>query len=127
MQALSRLTPVSGPAVAAGTEVAFYGRGFVNTTRLACRFGLAPPVPAKFISPNELSCESPPLFSAVENGSTDEAGGLRWSSLSEISQQDSDPLTGSSQLFLGAHSYPLFLQRPVGVEVRKSFSLSSLT
>ncbi len=118
-QALSRITPVSGPAEAAGTAVTFYGRGFVNTTGLACRFALAPPVPATFVSPNELFCESPPLFSAVgENGTDgDDTGGLMWSSLSEIWQQESDPLTGSRQLFPGAHHHPLFSQRAVGVEV----------
>lgn len=116
-KALLRITPASGPAEAAGTAVTFYGRGFVNTTDLACRFALAPPVPATFVSPNELFCESPPLFSAVDQGGTDD-GGLRWSSLSEISQRDSDPLTGSRQLFPGGHYYPLFSQRAVGVEVR---------
>lgn len=124
-KALARITPVSGPAEAAGTAVTFYGRGFVNTTELACRFAFAPPVPAKFVSPNELVCESPPLFSAV-NSAVDEYGGsdddvsargLRWSSLSEIWQRDSDPLTGSRQLFPGAHYHPLFSQRAVGVEV----------
>lgn len=118
-QALSRITPVSGPAEAAGTAVTFYGRGFVNTTGLACRFGLAPPVPATFVSPNELFCESPPLFSAVGQNGTDGdgTGGLMWSSLSEIWQEEQDPLTGSRQLFPGAHYHPLFSQRPVGVEV----------
>lgn len=122
-QALARITPVSGPAEAAGTAVTFYGRGFVNTTELACRFAFAPPVPAKFVSPNELSCETPPLFSAVnEDGEHyHDVGerGLRWSSLSEIWQRDSDPLTGSRQLFPGAHYHPLFSQRAVGVEVSR--------
>lgn len=97
----------------------FYGRGFVNTTALACRFALAPPVPATFVSPNELFCESPPLFSAVdEDGTVDDgARGLRWSSLSEIWQRESDPLTGSRQLYPDAHYHPLFSQRAVGVEV----------
>ncbi|CAN0014344.1 unnamed protein product, partial [Hapterophycus canaliculatus] len=117
--ALSRITPVSGPAEAAGTSVTFYGRGFVNTTKLACLFGLAPPVPATFVSPNELFCESPPLHSAVnEHGEDGDGGrGLRWSSLSEIRQREADPLTESPQLFPGAHYHPLFSQRAVGVEV----------
>ena len=37
--ALSRLSPVGGPALAAGTKVTVYGNGFVNTTLLTCRFG----------------------------------------------------------------------------------------
>lgn len=124
-KALLRITPVSGPAEAAGTAVTFYGRGFVNTTALACQFALAPPVPATFVSPNELFCESPPLFSAADEDHTDGggAGGLRWSSLSEISQRESDPLTGSRQLFPGAHYHPLFSQRAVGVEVRRMLTL----
>lgn len=113
---------MSGPAEAAGTAVTFYGRGFVNTTKLACRFGVAPPVPATFVSPNELFCESPPLYSAVNGDSRDDGGdgtGLRWSSLSEIRQREIDPLTGSRQLFPGAHYHPLYSQRAVGVEVRQ--------
>lgn len=117
-QALARITPVSGPAEAAGTAVTFYGRGFVNTTKLACRFGLAPPVPAKFVNPNELFCESPPLVSAVNQDSDDGGIGLRWSSLSEIWQREYEPLTGSRQLFPDAHYHPLFPQRAVGVEVK---------
>lgn len=112
---------MSGPAEAAGTSVTFYGRNFVNTTTLACRFGRAPPVPATFVSPNELFCESPPLYSAVNGDEEYEDGarGLRWSSLSEIRQRGADPLTGSRQLFPAAHYHPLFSQRAVGVEVRK--------
>lgn len=123
LQAISRITPISGPAEAAGTAVTFYGRGFVNSTKLACRFGLAPPVTATFISPNELFCESPPLSLAVMDVAEgdDGKGGLRWSSLSEVRQRAVDPLTGSRQLFAGAHYYPLFSQRAVGVEVRLSF------
>ncbi|CAM9426180.1 unnamed protein product, partial [Ectocarpus fasciculatus] len=113
----SRITPVSGPAAAAGTAVTFYGRGFVNTTKLACRFGLAPPVPANFVNPNELFCESPPLVSAVNQDSDGGGIGLRWSSLSEIWQREYEPLTGSRQLFPDAHYHPLFPQRAVGVEV----------
>lgn len=108
---------MSGPAEAAGTAVTFYGHGFVNTTKLACRFALAPPVPATFISPNELSCESPPLASAVGSTVDGQDNGLLWSALSEIWQEDADPLTDSRQLFPGAHYFPLFLQRAVGVEV----------
>lgn len=119
-QALSRVTPASGPAEAAGTAVTFYGHGFVNTTKLACRFALAPPVPATFISPNELSCETPPLVSAVGSTMDGEDHGLMWSALSEIWQEVADPLTGSRQLFPEAHYFPLFLQRAVGVEVSVS-------
>lgn len=110
---------MSGPADAAGTEVTFYGRGFVNTTLLACRFGYAPPVPATFRSPDELSCESPPLGTPTATGTSNTEGksGLDWSALSEIRQRDADPLTGSRQLFPGAHYHPLFMQRAVGVEV----------
>lgn len=99
----------------------FYGRGFVNTTALACRFALSPPVPATFVSPNELFCETPPLFSAVDEDGIDDDGarGLRWSSLSEIWQRESDPLTASRRLFPGAHYHPLFSQRAVGVEVSR--------
>ena len=114
---LSRVTPISGPAEAAGTAVTFYGRGFVNTSKLACRFAFAPPVPATFISPNEISCEAPPLVVAVGEDLGSGVGGLRWSSLSEIWQRDPNPLTGSRQLFPDAHYYPLFSQRAVGVEV----------
>lgn len=118
-QGLSRISPVSGPAEAAGTRVTFYGRGFVNTTLLACRFGYAPPVPATFISPNELSCESPPLVIPTVTGTrgAERTSGLDWSALSEIRQRDVDPLTGSRRLFPRAHYFPLFLQRAVGAEV----------
>lgn len=118
---ISRISPVSGPAESAGTVVTFYGRGFVNTTSLACRFGLAPPVPARFVNSNELFCESPPLVIPAPEDQINEDEdntGLMWSSLSEIRQQDSDPLTGYGQLFPGAHYYPLVMQRAVGVEVR---------
>ena len=47
-----------------------------------------------------------------------------WSSLSEIWQEESDPLTGSRQLFPGAHYHPLFSQRAVGVEVCRVASTS---
>lgn len=122
LQVISRITPISGPAEAAGTAVTFYGRGFVNSTKLACRFGLAPPVTATFISPNELFCESPPLSLAVMDVAEDDdgRGGLRWSSLSEVRQREVNPLTGSRQLFPGAYYYPLFSQRAVGVEVSSS-------
>lgn len=122
LQAISRITPISGPAEAAGTAVTFYGRGFVNSTKLACRFGLAPSVIATFISPNEIFCESPPLSLAVMDVAEDDDGdaGLRWSSLSEMRQREVNPLTGSRQLFTGAHYYPLFSQRAVEVEVRPS-------
>lgn len=118
-QGLVRITPVSGPAEAAGTAVTFYGHGFINTSSLACRFGYAPPVPATFVSPNELFCESPPLVVPTTTPENDPGGadGLTWSALSEIRQRDADPLTGSNQLFPGAHFFPLFLQRAVGVEV----------
>lgn len=125
-QGISRITPVSGPAEAAGTQVTFFGQGFVNTTLLACRFGYAPPVPAAFISPNEISCESPPLVYAqsgtglINTAEEGRTSGLDWSSLSEIRQRYADPLTGSIQLFPGAHYYPLFSQRAVGVEVSMS-------
>lgn len=117
---------MSGPAEAAGTQVTFFGRGFVNTTLLACRFGYAPPVPATFVSPNEISCESPPLVYAqsgtglTETAEEETTSGLDWSSLSEIRQRYPDPLTGSNQLFPGAHYYPLYSQRAVGVEVSMS-------
>lgn len=111
---------MSGPAQAAGTAVTIYGRGFVNTSALSCRFGLAPPVPAHFISPNEILCDSPPLSEArfaVASDDGDDSSGLAWSSLSEIRQRRTDPLTESNELFPGAHYYPLVLQRAVGVEV----------
>lgn len=127
-QEISRIAPITGPAEAAGTVVTFYGRGFVNTTSLACRFGVAPPVPAQFVSPNELSCESPPLSvsSLGRRTQVQERGGLAWSALSEIRQRDIDPLSGSRLLFPGAHHYPLMLQRPVGVEVRLDHFISAL-
>lgn len=109
-----------GPAQAAGTAVTFYGRGFVNSTDLACRFGFAPPVPAHFVSPKEIFCESPPLGAPVAKQHGDELKehGLDWSALSEIRQRDPNPLTGSRNLFPRAHFYPLVLQHAVGVEVR---------
>lgn len=106
--ALSRLTPISGPAVAAGTPVTVYGHGFINTTRLTCRFG-ATVVPATFRSGSEILCHTPPLHP--------DSGGLTWTALSEQRNRHPDPVHGSRLLFPGANFYPLYLSRLVSVEV----------
>jgi len=106
--ALSRITPVSGPAVASGTPVTVYGNGFVNTTLLVCRFG-GSVVPAVYKSSHEVLCYTPPLHP--------NSGGLSWTALSEQRSRHPDPFTGSNLLFPTAHFYPLYLCRLVGVEV----------
>ncbi|CAM9707700.1 unnamed protein product, partial [Discosporangium mesarthrocarpum] len=108
-QELFRIMPVLGPAEAAGTAVTLYGSGFVNSTLLACRFGQAPPVPGRYVSSEEILCETPPLHP--------DSGGLEWSPLSEQRQDILNPLTGSRLLFPEAHYYPLYLQKLTSVEV----------
>ncbi|CAM9134493.1 unnamed protein product, partial [Chrysoparadoxa australica] len=109
-QELSRLTPVSGPAGTAGTEVTLFGEGFVDSALTMCRFG-GTLVPARHVSSQEIVCSSPPLY--PEDGS----GGLSWTALSEQRQRLPSPLHGSDLLFPDAHYYPLYLQRLVTVEV----------
>ncbi|CAM9116223.1 unnamed protein product [Choristocarpus tenellus] len=52
------LLPVRGSA-AGGTLVTILGRGFVNSTSLACKFNGYEPVPAHYRSPEEVTCTSP--------------------------------------------------------------------
>lgn len=119
--ALSRLTPISGPTLAAGTPVSVYGHGFINTTLLTCRFGETV-VPATFRSGSEIICHSPPLHP--------DSGGLTWTALSEQRNRHPDPVHGSPLLFPGANFYPLYLSRLVSVEVSNNaqdFSDSGIT
>ncbi|KJE88575.1 hypothetical protein CAOG_00213 [Capsaspora owczarzaki ATCC 30864] len=51
-----------------GTVVTVYGTGFLNSTYLSCRFGLADPTPANFINSTTLTCISP-AYSICSQGS----------------------------------------------------------
>jgi len=118
---LSRIFPVSGPAVAAGTELVVYGDGFVNSSLLACRFGLAV-VPGRYASASEVVCNTPPLPQS--------SGGMTWTALSEQRNRFPDPLHGSVYLFPSAHFYPLYQSRLVTVEVsnnNQDFTDSGIT
>ena len=110
--ALSRIKPVHGPAVAAGTRITVFGDGFVNTSHLQCRFG-ADSVPATYKSDREITCDTPPLDETDDDGS----GRMTWRALSEQYNRYPDPLHGSRRLFPTAHYYPLYLSRLVAVEV----------
>ncbi len=103
---VSRIYPVSGLSLG-GTLVTVLGTSFVNTTRLACRFGYSEPVEAVFVSPQEIVCISPSMPSSD----------LEWSALPEQYQRYANPLHGHTQLFPDSHPYPLYLQRLVGIEV----------
>lgn len=110
--ALSRIVPVHGPAVKAGTRVTIFGDGFVNNSLLQCRFG-ADTAPAVYRSDHEITCDTPPLDESDDNGS----GRMTWRALSEQYNRYPDPLHGSRRLFPSAHYYPLYLSRLVAVEV----------
>ena len=118
---LSRIMPVSGPAIAAGTRVTVFGDGFVNTSLLQCRFG-RDLVPGIYVSDHEIACESPPLD---EDETTDGSGAMTWTALSEQYTRYSDPShprklgVESRKLFPSAHYYPLYLSQLVAVEVAK--------
>lgn len=60
---VSSISPMSGPARRAGTNVKVTGENFVNSTDLQCRFGVSI-VPATFFRSTEISCSSPPIESS---------------------------------------------------------------
>lgn len=115
--ALSRISPVSGPAFAAGTQVSVYGSGFTNTSYLTCRFG-GTTTPGTYVSSNYITCLTPPLDLVA-------SGGLKSSALSEQFNRLPDPanaalnLVGKDRLklFPTALNYPLYPQRLVNVEI----------
>jgi hypothetical protein len=114
---LERIEPVSGPAKVAGTSVHVYGRNFVNSSLLTCRFG-PQLVPARFVSSSLILCRSP-----VSNFD------LTWKDLSTQANRDPDPKHrnmsmgrigwsgGSEKLFPYAHHYPLYLSKLVSLEI----------
>jgi hypothetical protein len=116
---LNRISPVSGPALSAGTEVSVFGTGFVNSTYLTCRFG-GTLVLGIFVSSNNIICPSPVLDAS-------RSGGMKYSALSEQFNRYPDPYVIASNhitsgrsalaLFPSAHYYPLYLSRLVTVEV----------
>ena len=65
---LERITPVSGPGEAAGTEVHVYGENFVNISTLTCRFSDTD-VPAVYISSREIICYTPPCLKSYTGDS----------------------------------------------------------
>jgi len=105
---LSRIMPVNGPAVHAGTLVDVYGDNFRNTSATLCRFGLVE-IPAVYISSHQLKCETPPLH--------EDSGGLWYVALSEQYNRYPDPAHGDVKLFPTAHHYPLYYSRLVSLEV----------
>eukprot|EP00941_MAST-03F_sp_MAST-3F-sp1_P003443 g3443.t1 len=115
---LERITPVSGPATAAGTKVTVYGRNFVNSTSLACRFGNYE-VPGEFISNKEVNCYTPQSDT-----------GLSWKDISVQANRHVDPFHGSRLLFPDAHYFPIYLSKLVSVEMSNnghSFTDSGIT
>eukprot|EP00940_MAST-03C_sp_MAST-3C-sp2_P001609 g1609.t1 len=116
---MERIEPVSGPARYAGTAVHVYGRNFINSTQLMCRFG-PQLVPGQFVASNEIICSTP---SSAYN--------LTWKDLSTQANRDPNPAHmranvsvgrigwsgGSEKLFPGAYHYPLYLSKLVSVEV----------
>jgi hypothetical protein len=114
--ALSRISPVSGPAVSAGTKVNVYGSGFVNSSFLTCRFG-GTTCQGKFVSSNYIICPAPQL-------DIEASGGMNYEALSEIYNRNPDPVNAASysgrdrsKLFPSAYFYPLYKSRLVTVEV----------
>jgi hypothetical protein len=115
---MSRISPVCGPAVVAGTPVSVYGSGFINTTSLTCRFGLTN-TRGVYVSSSYIICPSPRLDDTL-------SGGMSWTALSEQFNRDQDPKYNSmtfsvsdrpERLFPGAYFYPLYLSRLVTVEI----------
>jgi hypothetical protein len=102
--ALERITPVSGPALVAGTEVIVYGRNFVNSTYLSCRFD-ALMTPAIYLSDTKIMCPTPAM-----------QYGLDWLDLSQVSNREPNPFTLSRKLFPTAHAYPFYWSKNVPVE-----------
>ena len=116
---MERIEPVSGPATVAGTAVHVYGRNFVNSSLLTCRFG-PQLVPAMFVRSDLILCRSP-------SSNFD----LTWKDLSTQANRDSDPKHvrnnvqagsigwsgGSEKLFPTAHHYPLYLSKLVSLEI----------
>jgi hypothetical protein len=132
--ALSRISPVAGPAKNAGTKVNVYGTGFVNSSYLTCRFGgqLSPGI---YVSSNYIICPTPTLDETA-------GGGLHYTALSEQFNRWTDPVVGTAystrrlsasqlvaeqrvlaedksklRLFPTAYFYPLYYNRLVNVEV----------
>jgi hypothetical protein len=116
--ALSRIMPVSGPSVTAGTQVTVFGDGFVNTSLLMCRFGntIAPGI---YVDDRQLICPAPPY-------NVDDNGPMRATALSEQYNRYQDPihsdlistrLTNKRRVFPGAHYYPTYISRLVEVDI----------
>lgn len=82
-EALSRISPVSGPALSGGTEVHVYGAGFVNSTLLTCKFGHARST-GTFITSNHIICPSPALDPLVN-------GEMHYTAISEQYNRYKDP------------------------------------
>ena len=102
--ALERITPVSGPALVAGTEVVVYGRNFVNSTYLSCRFD-ALMTPAIYLSDTKIICPTPVM-----------QYGMDWLDLSQVSNREPNPYTKSRKLYPTAHPFPFYWSKNVPVE-----------
>eukprot|EP00750_Incisomonas_marina_P013799 INCI17542.1.p1 GENE.INCI17542.1~~INCI17542.1.p1 ORF type:complete len:3776 (-),score=497.18 INCI17542.1:2420-13582(-) len=102
--ALERITPVSGPALVAGTEVVVFGRNFVNSSYLTCRFD-ALMTPAIYLSDTKIVCPTPVM-----------QYGLDWLDLSQVSNREPNPFTKSRKLYPTAHPYPFYWSKNVPVE-----------
>lgn len=98
---VDKLFPLAGPAEGAGTQVHFLGTNFINLTTIMCKFDQTP-VPAIFVSVNEIICMTPSLFTSKD---------LSWEKLSNHSNRP------NSKIFPEAHIYPLYLSKLVQVEV----------
>lgn len=112
--ALSRISPVSGPARTGGTLVYVYGQGFINTTYLTCKFGQTN-TKGRFVTSSSIICPSPQLDIGA-------SGGLTLTALSEQRNKYPDPFWlstygNTTKLFPDAISYPLYSSRLVTVEV----------
>ena len=99
---LDYLQPKLGPGTKAGTVISIRGKGFENSTHLACKFESVL-VPAQFISSHFIMCKSPPTDILK----------MKWLSISSLISSS----RSAESLLWGAHDYPLYFGKLLDVEV----------
>jgi len=108
------LAPLLG-SVDGGTKLAVYGRNFLASPSLACRF-YHDVVPARFISPNEIHCLTPPHVSGIINVGVSVNGqdfafgtGAAFTYTADIQvaqlQPNSGPTEGNTHVFLTGENF----------------------
>ena len=123
---LSRIFPVNGPAISAGTMVNVYGQGIVNSSSLVCRFGFEV-ARGIYLSSNHMICPTPVFNINAKDEPSALLNGLAWTALSEQRNRMPDPyqlirypnegFDTTRKLFPDAHLYPLYLGKAVTVEI----------